>query len=144
MRLATLALILFGAVNAYALGPIPNGTYAGNIKCSGQAGEEKTIIVNDTTMSWDEQKREFTAGASGYFTIRSVTGVAGSGHGYFTPYGLHYDFTFELPPAAGARKTIPLTWEGTYVYGGGTLYFLASSDGPSGKIKCGGSFSPKH
>jgi len=143
MRFATLALMLFGAANACALGPIPNGTYVGKVQCSGMGEKDVTLIVSDTMTSWNGQKRDFIIGSSSYFTVFSVEGMAGLGHGYFTPYGMHYDFTIKIP-IASLHETIPVPSESTFVYAGGTLYLLSSSGGAGKKkLKCSGAFTPK-
>src|SRR5665213_2727953 len=92
--LSILTLLL--SSNAFALGPIPNGTYTGTETCNGSS-YSTILILTDNTMKWDDQVNAFDFGpdSSGFIDVRAVSSMTGSGQGHSSANGLHDDFTFD-------------------------------------------------
>ena len=141
MRRTSMILLLLFGVPAFALGPIPNGTYKGNEICNGTA-YPTTMILSDNTLKWDDQTTAFDFGpnSNGFFSLRSVSGMAGSGLGHFTTDGLHYEVVYNYVEADGSSHSAP--GEDTLSYVNGKIHLDASaSAGPGGKFVCTGDFS---
>jgi hypothetical protein len=141
MNLVLAAAILFVSSNAFALGPIPNGTYAGTENCS--VGSYPTqLTFTDTTLAWDGQTNSFDFGpnSNGFFKVSTTSGMSGSGLGHFTENGVHYEIVFDYPSKDGT--THPAPGEDSFTYSNGVVHLESSaSAGPGGKITCGGDFA---
>ncbi len=137
--LTTLTLLV--GINAFALGPIPNGTYTGTETCS--VGSFPTqMIFTDNSMKWDDQVNafEFDAKSNGFFKVKSISGMTGSGLGHFTDNGVHYEIIFDFVGKDGS--THPAPGEDTLTYKHGVVHLDSSaSAGSGGKITCTGDFS---
>ncbi|MGE3758552.1 MAG: hypothetical protein AB7H97_12390, partial [Pseudobdellovibrionaceae bacterium] len=94
-------LSLLIGLNAWALGPIPNGEYVGTTRCAPNMSDESkpqsTIIISDTTIKSNSQVNEFVIEPSGFFRMNAIEGVTGGGLGHFTQDGLHYEALFHFP-----------------------------------------------
>lgn len=125
--------------NAFALGPIPNGTYAGSENCTGYAPIASRLVITDKTMNWDDQTLAFDADINGFFKMHTLDGMNGTGVGHFTKDGIHYEVTFDMPIDG---KTVPVPGEDTFTYSQGELQLTASASMVSGGImSCSGIFS---
>jgi hypothetical protein len=136
-----LFVMMFTTVNAFALGPIPNGTYTGTETCSVGSFPTRMIIADDS-MKWDDQVNsfEFDANSNGFFKVKSASGMTGSGLGHFTDSGLHYEIVFDF---VGKDGTVhPAPGEDSLTYKQGVIHLdSTASAGPRGKISCTGDFS---
>jgi hypothetical protein len=134
--LLTLAL----TPNAFALGPIPNGTYSGSENCTGYSPIPSTLVITDSTVKWDDQTLAFDADINGFFKMHTLDGMNGTGMGHFTKDGLHYEVTFDMPMDNG--KIVPVPGEDTFTYSQGVLQLSASASMTSGGIMaCSGTFT---
>src|SRR6185295_19191656 len=98
-------LALLSSLNAYALGPIPNGTYTGTETCTGYPPFPTRLVFTDNTLKWDEQTLAVDADVNGFFKLHSLDGMNGIGIGHFTKDGLHYEVVFDMPMEDG--RTAP-------------------------------------
>jgi hypothetical protein len=146
MRSFAAALLLIVCDSAYALGPLPNGNYAGRLMCvshnpSYNSQTDNLISVDDTTMVWrsgsaSEQmtnKETFAIDSLGFFTVRASKG---EGQGYLTKDGLHYSITLNM-----GGLNVP--GEDTFFYAGKKLVLVSSATIGTEMVKCEGVFSRK-
>jgi len=134
-------LTTFISVNAFALGPILNGTYAGTETCGADSFSTR-MVFTDETLAWGDQVNafEFDANSNGFFKVKATSGMAGSGLGHFTKNGLHYEIIFDFVGKDGSSHPAP--GEDTLTYKDGIVHLDSSaSAGPRGKISCSGDFS---
>ena len=137
--LSTFTLLI--GFNAFALGPIPNGTYKGTEICNGTSYPIQ-MVFTDTTLSWAGQldSFEFDSNSNGFFKLKPISGLTGNGLGHFTENGLHYEVVYDYPADDGS--THPSPGEITLTYKQGTLHLDSSaSAGSQGKLGCTGDFS---
>lgn len=138
MKRLVLVLTLLSGMNAFALGPIPNGTYTGLENCSGYPSMSTRFVVTDTTMQWDEQTLAFEADRNGFFRMHSLNGDTTNAIGHFTKNGLHYEVVEEITMNG---KTVAVPGEDTLTYNQGVLELTASASMQSGgTIYCSGKF----
>ena len=133
---------LFIGFNAFALGPIANGTYTGTETCGSIGSFPTRMIFTDNSMQWDDQVNafEFDANSNGFFKVKSVSGMKGSGIGHFTDNGFHYEIIFDFVGKDGAIHPSP--GEDTLTYKQGVVHLESSaSAGAKGKYSCTGDFS---
>ncbi len=134
------ALTFLIGLNAFALGPIPNGMYKGTEVCNGSS-YPTVMTFTDNTLKWDDQLDEFVFGpdSNGFFNLKSISGATGSGQGHFTSNGLHYEVTYNY--VEGDGSTHPAPGEDTLTYAHGVIHLDASaSAGSKGKFVCTGDF----
>ncbi|MGZ6331949.1 MAG: hypothetical protein ACXWP5_04975 [Bdellovibrionota bacterium] len=135
----TLSLLSFlMGLNAFALGPIPNGTYTGTENCNGTAFPSQ-MIVADRSLDWDGQL-DFDSDSYGFFKLKSTSGMKGSGLGHFTENGLHYELILDYPAPDG-KSTVPSPGQITLTYKQGTIHSDSSAAGAGGKFVCSGDYS---
>ncbi|MGZ3655939.1 MAG: hypothetical protein ACXVB9_09010 [Bdellovibrionota bacterium] len=138
------ALTLLFGFNAFALGPIPNGTYKGTETCNGMSFPS-ALTLTDKTMAWGGQVNSFEFGpnSNGFFTLKPISGQTGSGQGHFTDNGLHYEVTYDY--VADDGTTHPAPGEDTFTYAKEVIHLDSSaSAGPKGKFVCTGDFALAH
>lgn len=99
-------MTLLSSLNAFALGPIPNGTYTGTENCTGYPPITDRFVITDNTLEWDDLKLAFDVDPNGFFKMHSLDGSA-SGLGHFTKDGLHFEAIFEMPTENGKTVSVP-------------------------------------
>ena len=133
-------LTLLSSLNAFALGPIPNGTFTGTENCTGYHPVASRLVITDSTMTWDDSKLAFDVDANGFFKMHSLEGSSGTGLGHFTKDGLHFEVIFEMLMDNG--KTVSVPGEDTFTFSQGKLQLSSSASMISGgTISCSGIFS---
>jgi hypothetical protein len=133
--------LFFCCLNAFALGPIPNGTYSGTETCNGYSFPS-SMTLTDTTMDTGAQLNEFSFGpdSHGFFTIKPLRGMTGIGLGHFTENGMHFEVTYDFPEKDGT--THPAPGEDTFTHANGVIHMESTaSAGPKGKFTCSGDFA---
>jgi len=125
-------LALFFGINAYALGPIPNGTYQGTQTCGGEAAPS-TLIITDSGFSDGQQENAMVADANGYFSLNSVSGFNETGYGHFTADGLHFEAVCDLPDPKTGKPAPAHGWD-TFTYKDGKLYLDSAVSVPKGPV----------
>ena len=134
------AIAFLFSLNAFALGPIPNGTYTGTETCAGSSYPTRMIYA-DKTLRWDNEiyAFDFDSNSNGFFNVKTTSGMTGSGLGHFTDSGLHYEIIFDYVGEDGS--THPAPGEVTLTYTQGVIHLESSaSAGSDGKITCIGDF----
>lgn len=135
---ALFAILILACSNSYALGPIANGEYTGETSCMGPDGtftaatviklEDNTMLtVSKSAQGTQTVLKTFTVDAKGFFTF--TADIGGTGSGYFTSKGFHYDAFFN-----GASG------EDTFFTDGDSLYMISSASAYGIKYKCEGVF----
>lgn len=135
--ICSLVLGLFAA-QAHALGGIKNGVYFGPLKCSSPSHHhdslnEITVTVGEHSIALGPEKKDFLIDDHGYL---KVTAPNGSGKGYITSKGLHYDITLNI-------KGKDLHGEDTYLYSFHKVYLISSVKIADELVKCEGVFRKK-
>lgn len=138
MRKMIIVLALLACYNAFGLGPIPNGKYAGEMSCTApdpkfNSRSSLQLEVGDSTMRWkpvtpgEAHTNEFLADSNGFFRVNPKQQ---NGEGYFTKYGLHYEIVFSGMPG-----------EDTFIFADQKLYLISSVTFSKTRIKCEGVFT---
>jgi hypothetical protein len=132
-------LTLLSSLNAFALGPIPNGTYTGTENCTGSPPIADRFVITDNTMEWDDLKLAFDVDPNGFFKMHSLDG-SDTGMGHFTKDGLHFEAIFDMLMDNG--KTVSVPGEDTFTFSQGELQLSSSASMVSGgTMSCSGIFS---
>ena len=143
--LPVIAFSILSLGQAFALGPIPNGTYSGTMSCSNQYGNSipdqvVTITIADSAMTFGASRKEFIDTGKGFFKVRHYdtsnpakgSELSGIGHGYFTATGVHINMMIDVGVAVAEG-------EDTFVYRDGRVILVSSAGG----YKCEGEFRKK-
>lgn len=134
-RIVFLGILL--SLKAFALGPIPNGTYTGSETCTGYDPISTRVEISDTSMKWDDLTYAFDTDRNGFFKVHTLDG-SGTGLGHFTADGVHYEVIFDMLIDG---KTLPVPGEDTFSFSQGVLRLNASASMQAGGImKCSGVF----
>jgi hypothetical protein len=94
--IAFFSIFLLSSFNAFALGPIPNGTYVGKITCSAPSTrpfdmDVKIVVTNDTMdseLDGEVNRKRFVPAGGAKFRVNPGQE---NGQGYFTADGLVYE-----------------------------------------------------
>jgi hypothetical protein len=146
VKVLAAALVSLLCGSAYALGPLPNGQYAGRLICvshnpSYNSQADNLISVDDKTMVWGSEsgrdqpvnRKTFAIDPLGFLSVQASNG---EGQGYLTKHGIHYTITLNI-----GGLSVP--GEDTFVYSEGKLYLVSSATIANELVKCEGVFSSR-
>jgi len=138
------AVSLFVSSSAFALGPLPDGMYSGALSCVSanhtyDSRSSTTILVEDTALTMasttngqkEENRKDFTIDALGFLKVKAPNG---SGRGYLTENGVHYDITLNM-----GGLSVP--GEDTFFFSVGKIYLVSSATIVKDLVKCEAVFS---